>query len=238
MQEKKVELVILCGGRGRRLNPVTESIPKALVPVRGKAIVEHVIDVYSSGGVKNIIFCIGYKGQKIISHLSNKEDSYQFSDSGEDASMLLRLYKAKEKINAKRVIVAYCDTFIDLDPEEILRKHEELNVSATIITASVINPFGLVNVDESMKVSSFVEKPVQTYFIGTFILEYDAFNLIEPEMLDMPDGDGLISFFQKLISSGKLGAYQHDGMQITFNTEEELERAETELHRFYTLNEA
>lgn len=230
--------MVLCGGRGKRLNPVTENIPKALVPIRGQAIVDHVIERYKKSGIKKITYCIGYKGNLIRDHFSGQgEGSYQFCDSGEQASMLRRIYDAAKMVEMPRFIVAYCDTFIDYSSRSLIAHHEKLGVSATIVTTSVINPFGIIQVNDREHVQSFIEKPVQTYFIGTFIMERKAMDLVEPEMLDMPDGEGLVSFFQKLIRLELLGAHRHDGMQITFNTEEERARAETELHRFYTLGE-
>jgi len=240
MAVENCELVVLCGGRGKRLNPVTETVPKALVPVQGRPIVDHVVHGYKVGGIENVTFCVGYKGEMIRNHfseISRDESAYSFSDSGENASMLRRIFDAGKQVKKQTMIVAYCDTFIDLSPDVLLASHRKMDTKTTIVTAEVTNPFGIVQIDRQDKVQSFIEKPRQNYFIGTFVIERNALDLADDSLLNMPDGQGLVAFFHKLINLEQLGSYRHEGLQITFNTEEERVQAENELHRFYTLEE-
>ena len=72
------------------------------------------------------------------------------------------------------------------------------------------------------------------YYIGYAIINKSAFDLIPPKIISMPDGEGLITFYKILMALRKLGVYNHSGLQITFNTKEELKEAEEKLIRFYT----
>ena len=64
------KIVVLCGGKGKRLGQLTEEKPKPLVPLAGKPIIHHIVDNYSKKGISEFIFCIGYKGGMIKDYFS------------------------------------------------------------------------------------------------------------------------------------------------------------------------
>ncbi len=104
----------------------------------------------------------------------------------------------------------------------------------TITTAGVRSPFGLVKATEDGCVVSFDEKPVQPYYVGHMLIDRTVLEDVDPELLEMPDGDGLVALFQRLIEKRRLRLYPYTGPQITFNTQQELNRAERELVAFFT----
>ena len=232
-----LHLVILCGGRGVRLRPLTDRVPKALVPVHGRPIIDHVLDFFVAKGIGKATLCIGYKGDQIRQYFSEKrrDCNIQFSDAGENASMLQRLKLAADLIGT-RFFVAYCDTFLDLDPTPVIAHHEKRDALITLISAKIQSPFGIVSIADGV-VTSFKEKPVFDYFIGSFIVEPAAFEQATEAMLSMPEGNGLVALFDTFVRSQKLAAYQHEGLKITFNTESERDIAEQELLKFYTYRE-
>ena len=59
------QVIILCGGRGQRLRPLTDTVPKALVPLHGKPILERLVQAYIKNGIEDFIICIGYRGKCI-----------------------------------------------------------------------------------------------------------------------------------------------------------------------------
>ena len=150
--------------------------------------------------------------------------------------MLARIWALREMVD-ERLFVSYGDTFIALDLERMLATHLEQRAEVTIVTAKIRNPFGLVNFDEEGWVTSFAEKPLLNYYIGSFIIEKAALNGVAPDLLKKPDGQGLVEFFVNTVSRRRLAAYQHTGNQITFNTEPERQKAEEDLGQFYTLLE-
>lgn len=233
------QVAILCGGRGVRLKPTTDVIPKALVQLNGRPILDYVIAFYRAKGFTQFILCVGYKADQVKAHYENPPSGIQicFSDAGEDASMLERIWALREHMG-ERLFVSYCDTFIDLNLDGLLETHVSHRAEATIVTAKIRNPFGLVTFDSAGWALSFVEKPVLNYYIGCFVLERSALTYITPDLLQRPDGQGLVSFFGVLIERKRLATFEHAGVQITFNTESERRKAEEDLGQFYTYAEA
>jgi glucose-1-phosphate cytidylyltransferase len=235
---KGYQAAILCGGRGKRLRPTTDIIPKALVELNGKPILDYIIEFYRSKGLQNFILCTGYKGEQIKSHCGTypQELNLQFSDAGEDASMLQRIWHMREQI-LDRIFISYCDTFIDLDIGQMLEEHVQKGGAATMVTAKIKSPFGLLTYDAEGWVNSFTEKPMLNYYIGSFILEKSALKYVTDEMLSMPDGGGVVQFFKTLVDKRKLSYFEHSGTPMTFNTENERQEAEELLGHYYTISE-
>ena len=75
------------------------------------------------------------------------------------------------------------------------------------------------------------------YYIGYAVISKTALELVPQKVINLPDGSGLVTFYKILIGMEKLGVYFHSGLQVTFNTEDELKAAEEQLVRFYTAND-
>ena len=92
-------MAILCGGRGSRLRPATDEIPKALVEVNGRTILDNLIDFYRSKGHGEFILCVGYKADMVRAHYdsSPSEIDVAFSDAGEDARMIERIWRLRDE---------------------------------------------------------------------------------------------------------------------------------------------
>ena len=120
--EKKI--LILCGGRGKRLGNITKKIPKPLVKVGKKTIIEQKIKYYSQQGFKNYIFCIGYKGKILKKFIIKKCKKPIFSDGGIKSGILKRIYLAKKFIN-EPTIISYGDTLAKINFNDLLKKHKK-----------------------------------------------------------------------------------------------------------------
>ncbi|MDR4508735.1 MAG: nucleotidyltransferase family protein [Candidatus Brocadiaceae bacterium] len=234
----KNKVLIMCGGRGKRLGNLTESIPKPLIEIGGKTILEMKFDNYMSQGFKDFILCIGYKGGLIEEAIEkfNFPINCKFSDEGEPAGILKRLNAAKDLFEEK-VILTYGDTFTDIKLSLLSEIHEKSDNEATIVVAPIQNPFGLVEFDNRGKVTYFKEKPILNYYIGYAVINKAALELIPQKIIDMPDGEGLITFYRILMAMEKLGTFYHSGLQITFNTEDELKDVRKKIADFYTTKE-
>ncbi len=230
------QVAVLCGGKGTRLKPTTDVVPKALVELNGRPMLDYIIDFYRTKGLTKFILCVGHKAEKVKNYYEHPPSGTEidFSDAGENASMLERVWAIRNHMG-ERIFVAYCDTFIDLDIDRMMADHLEHKAEVTIVSAKIRNPFGLLTYDSDNWVTSFVEKPLSNYYIGCFILERSALDLVTPEMLKRPDGQGLVEgLFEGLIGAKKLAVFEHRGAQITFNTESERKKVEEYLGRFYT----
>ncbi|MCH2123747.1 MAG: nucleotidyltransferase family protein [Pirellulaceae bacterium] len=233
-----MKIAIMCGGRGKRLGRLTEMVPKPLVELNGQTILERKIEAFVQQGFCEFIFCTGYKGdliEKAVHRFHSKAD-LQFSSQGSDVGILARLHAAQD-LYEEQVMLTYGDTYTDLDLTDLIEQHQQTAHEATIVTAPVESPFGLVEFDQTKKALLFEEKPTLNYYIGQAVVNKSSFACVSPEVLQMPDGQGLVTYFKTLIEQEQLGVYHHAGLDITFNTQEELTAAEQKLLRFYTAAE-
>lgn len=233
-----LKVMILCGGRGRRLENAYPDLPKPLVPLNGKPILQHVIEFYIAKGLNNFVLCTGFNSEAIETFVSTNRFNadIEFSNSGKEASILKRIHEARNLIKTK-AIVTYGDTFININPADVLDTHDKNNVDLTITIADIRSPFGLVKMNKSSQVISFEEKPVFSYYIGHMVMERTLLDNINMNLLSLPDGEGLVGLFQELIKAKRINAYRHAGLQITFNTFYERQKAEEAFIRFFTQEE-
>jgi len=233
-----MKIMIMCGGRGRRLGHLTDELPKPLITLNNKTILEIKLEEYINQGFKDIIICLGYKSRLIREVVGkySRRINIEYSDSGENAGILKRIYDARHLFD-EHVLVTYGDTYTNMDLNELIDTHAKGDTDATIVTASIQNPFGLLEINSDNKVTFFKEKPILPYYIGYAILSKKALDFVPQKVVEMPDGEGLVTFYKILIAMENLGAYIHKGLQITFNTPEELKVAEKELMQFYTTTE-
>lgn len=229
---------MLCGGRGRRLGPLTDQVPKPMVLFHGKPMLDHIVEFLRAKGLRRFTLCVGYKGEVIRRHYQALPTDVEmhFSDAGDQASMVCRLATVADKV-ADRFLCVYGDTFIDLDLDGMLEAHRRSGAAVTIVTTKVQSPFGLVRTDDRGWITLFEEKPVMTYYIGCFLAERSVFRNMDADLVALPDGQGLVALFHRLAAERRLATFEHVGHQFTFNTLTEREKVEEELGQFYTLSE-
>lgn len=231
-------IAILCGGRGRRMGELTSDVPKPLVSFRGETILDLKIQDYLRRGCRNLVLCIGYKGDLIreAAERYRGEANLQFSDAGEQAGILQRLWHARQYWG-ERVLMTYGDTFTDLDVQQLVDHHDRSGHRATLVTAPIQNPFGLLEFERNGTITQFREKPVLNYYIGQALIEHSALSLVSDEVIGLEDGRGLVTLFKILIAFEAIGAYSHQGLDITFNTQTELAQMEEKFSGFFTARE-
>jgi len=222
--------VLLCGGRGERLRPFTETLPKALVPLKGLPLLGHLLRYMSLAGIVRFLVCVGYKADAIESFLNEHQQpawEVTFVNSG-DASMTDRLLDARAHLS-NRALVCYGDTLANVDLPSLLDAHQQSGALATLTIHPLHSPFGIVETFENGRVRSFQEKPRLPYWIniGFLVCEQAAFDYLQRGS-DMP------RFLSTLAEAGALNAYRHTGKHVTVNTEKERLAAEAEIVEFYT----
>ncbi|MCS6977187.1 MAG: sugar phosphate nucleotidyltransferase [Gemmatales bacterium] len=228
-----VTAVILCGGKGERLRPLTDVIPKPLVPLRGRPILRHLMDYLYASGIGRFILCVGYKAALIEQFLQEHRGmgwQARCVDSG-DAPMTVRLADARPYI-AGRALVCYGDTLANVNLSALLEEHESHTALATVTVYPLLSPYGIVDMNTSGQVTGFKEKPRLPYWIniGFLLLEPAALNMVSRDE-DMP------AYLERLAASGRMRAFRHEGKHLTVNTETERKLAEKEIVSFYTLPE-
>ena len=218
--------VILCGGKGERLRPFTEHLPKPLVPLNGRPILHYLLDYLDRSGVSDFVLCTGYKAECIEQFVREQCAAHwkiRCVNSG-DVSMTQRLRDAWPHVG-HRALICYGDTLANVNLQGLRRQHEQSSAIATMALYRPNSPFGVVEFDPQHRIHSFIEKPPLPHWINIgFILCESA--LTVEHLCSTPD---MVEFLSGLAASGKLFAYEHSGKHLTVNTEKERQQAESEI---------
>jgi len=213
-----MEVVILCGGRGVRMYPATEKLPKPLIEVGGKPILWHIMKLYSRHGHNDFILLLGFKGQMIKEYFSNPENTdsswnITFLDTGFDTKKGERLRMAKDSIKGDKFLLAYGDDLCDVNINDVIKMHNENGKKVTFTSVRLVSNFGILEMEENGVIKNFREKPVLDYWIsgGYLVMDKDVIDLIKPGM-DETDA------FDELAKAGEVQAFKHTGFWKTMNT--------------------
>lgn len=232
--EGELTAIVLCGGRGERLRPYTDTIPKALIPLNGRPLLYHVLRYLRLGGVERFVLCVGHLADKIerfVAESAEFRDATTCVNSG-DASMIDRILDASSHVGA-RALVCYGDTLANVDIGALLSSHRASGAAATLTIYPLNSPFGIVDADAAGRVTAFAEKPRLPYWIniGYLLCEREAFTA-------MLRGTDMEEFLSALAREGRLYAYRHSGRHLTVNTEKERTLAEEQIVEFLTVMDA
>ncbi len=190
-----MKAVILVGGEGTRLRPLTVNAPKPMIPVLNKPFLEHVLEYLVHFGITDVILSMGYRSEVITRHF------------GDGAAFGVNLVYVHEETplgtagavkNAERYLdgtffVFNGDVLTSLDLGSMLEFHRQKSAAVTIALTPVEDPtaYGLVEIDDESRVRRFVEKPtwdsVTTNLInaGTYIVEPEVFRYVPPRLYYM-----------------------------------------------------
>lgn len=176
--------VLLVGGAGTRLRPLTEWLPKPMLPIANRPFLEHQIAYLSGHGVDRVVLSCGYLPDPIREHFG---DELEYAVEPEPLGTGGAIRFAAGGI-AERFIVCNGDVLTDLDLGALLAFHQERGARATIALHRVEDPsaYGLVRTSPDGAVTAFVEKPapgeadVDTINAGTYVLEPEVLELVEP----------------------------------------------------------
>jgi len=211
LEERKLNLpvVIMAGGRGTRLAPLTNIWPKPLIPVNEKTIIEDIMDKFVEVGCNEFYLSVNYKAEVIKQYFENLNSSYyQISYIQEEKPLGTAgsLYLLKDKIHSA-FFVTNCDILIDEDYTAIYDYHKANHNEITMVAAikSFPIPYGTIETKEGGQLNSIQEKPELSFKINTgmYILES---NLLE----EIPENEFLhiTTLIEKLHQEGrKVGVF-------------------------------
>ncbi|MEK6837812.1 MAG: sugar phosphate nucleotidyltransferase [Nanoarchaeota archaeon] len=221
--------VILAGGVGTRLQPITFEIPKPLVLVHDRTLLEHQFDLFKKYGIKSIVLSIGYKGDKIKHAIGDGRRfgvnvSYVEETKALGTAGPLRLAKA---FLTETFITTNSDELKEIDLRDMYLFHKENKALVTIALTTVDNPsmYGVAKM-QGGKILEFVEKPKKDEAPSNLI--NSGLYMMEPEVLDyIGDGYHMLEkdVFPKLASEGKLFGYPFSGQWYNTGTLELYEKA-------------
>ncbi len=177
-------VVIMAGGEGTRLRPLTNIIPKPLIPIDKKTIVENIMDRFIDVGCNDFTFSVNYKAEKIKEYFEKIPDkNFSVSYIQEDTPLGTAgsLYLLKDKLNTT-FFVSNCDILVDVNLEDLLNYHRENKNVITVVSVlkNYSIPYGTIETSENGKLVCLNEKPNVVYQInsGLYILEPEIFKYL------------------------------------------------------------
>lgn len=185
-----MKAVIMAGGSGTRLRPLTCNLPKPMVPVGNKPMALHIVNLLKKHGCDDIIFTLHYLPDAIKDYFGDGSDFNARIDyaieEGKPLGTAGCVKAVQDKLKDGTFIVISGDTLTDIDLSEALKFHREKKSKATLVLKRVPNPFeyGLVITDSEGRIQRFLEKPgasevfSDTANTGTYILEPEVLKYI------------------------------------------------------------
>lgn len=188
-----VVIVIMAGGKGARLDPFTKILPKPLIPIGNKTILEIIIEKFCDFGANKFYVSVNYKAGIIKSYFEDLKPDYtiEYINENKPLGTAGALYKIKSMVK-KPVIVTNCDIIIDSDYGEIVKHHLREKNDLTVI-ASVKNyhiPYGICEIANGGKLVRIREKPEYEFIVNTgmYVLSPEVIQLIpDDEFFHMTD---------------------------------------------------
>lgn len=191
--KKEYPAIVLAGGLGTRLKPITETIPKPMVLINGKPFLEYKLEALKKYGIKDIILCIGYLGEKIENYFGNGENfglNIKYSHEKELLGTAGAIKNAESLIESDSFLVTNGDTFSEIDLSALFSFHESLKPLITIAVTNASNPLEqeLIDIKEDL-IKFYVRdtfehneylKTKQKFLInaGTYIFDRKVLDLI------------------------------------------------------------
>ena len=209
--------IVLCGGQGIRLRPLTNDVPKALVPIHGKPIIDYIVHFLRGQGIDEITIAGGYLVERLMEHFHGTD--IDVIDTGE-VDIIERI-RALVHQDEESVLVLYGDTLSDVSISQLLAGHQRSGAMASVTVWPLQSNFGLFELDQSDFVTSYQEKPTLDKWIniGYFVLSRSVYS-------QLSSFTTFESFLSSLTTNGHLHAHRHSGLHVTVNSRSELEDAE------------
>jgi mannose-1-phosphate guanylyltransferase len=204
-----MQALILAGGKGTRLRPLTMHTPKPIVPIANRPLLVYQLELLKRAEMRDVILSLSYQPQKIEDKLLDGFDhQVRISYTVETIPLgTAGAFRNAAGLIRETTVVLNGDVLTDIDLGEVLAQHRARDAAATIVLAPVPNPteYGFVEIDEAGRVKRFVEKP------GPEEVTADTINagiyILEPRILDyIPEGEPFMfeyDVFPKLLEAGE-----------------------------------
>ena len=205
-----MKVVILAGGFGTRLSEYTDTIPKPMVPIGGKPIIEHIMEYYSKFGHNEFYIALGYKGEIIKNYFNNSTKNWKINliDTGADTLTGGRLKRLEKFLVKETFLLTYGDGISNIDINELIKFHQN---HTKMVTISAVRPparFGAL----SLKGSDVIKFKEKTQVGESWI--NGGFFVINPNFLKFIKGDDTIlekEPLEQVTLLKEIKAFRHEG---------------------------
>jgi mannose-1-phosphate guanylyltransferase len=229
-----MQAVILVGGEGTRLRPLTSTVPKPVVPLVDRPFIAYMLEWLTRHGVDDVIMSCGFLATSVRNVLGDGSAygvRLRFVEEPEPRGTAGALKYAEEFL-AERFLMLNGDVLSDMDLSAQIAQHEATGARATLALVPVADPsaYGLVRTDEHHAVLGFLEKPsadqIDTNLIsaGAYVLERSVLELIEPDRNVSIERE----VWPRLVGHG-LYAYDHDAYWLDIGTPETYLKASSDI---------
>jgi glucose-1-phosphate cytidylyltransferase len=221
-------VIILCGGKGLRLRPLTSNTPKPLIKIDNKTILEHIINQFLKFNLNNFILATGYKSNIFSLFVKKKYKNLNIKvvNSAVNKDIIFRLMQSL-KFAKENIIVCYGDTLIDININKLIKNYIKNKKKLIMTSYQLKSQFGILTINKNDDVINFNEKPNLNiwYNVGYFVFnkkfksKLEKFNTFK-------------NFLKIMAVSNYIKSYKHYGKHITINTFSELEDAKMKIKNF------
>lgn len=234
-----IQTIIMCGGRGSRLNEQTENTPKPMILIGKVPILIHIMRIYYSCGFNEFILPVGYKGEVIKQYFCNyqmmtndlkidykngtnikyindctEKWNVKIIDTGLETNKKDRLKQLKDYVSDENFFLTYADGVSDIDINKLLQFHLSHGKIATVTGIKISSQFGKLNINDKDRVIKFAEKDDESGLIsgGFFVFNKKIFNYLN-------HGDdfesGVLEYLAKV---GELMVHKNHGFWHSMDT--------------------
>jgi glucose-1-phosphate cytidylyltransferase len=211
-------VIILCGGRGTRLQEHAPAVPKPLVEIGGRPIVWHVIQIYLAQGFGRFLLLTGHRGEEVETFVQRErwpgDAEIRCLDTGEDTPTGGRLHLAAPAVDGEPVCVTYADGVADIDLDALLAFHGDHDGAVTMTVVRPRLQFGVAELNGDGSVRGFAEKPRSEHWVN------GGFFCMRPGVLEQLGRDSVLERepLERLAAGGRLRAFRHHGFWECMDT--------------------
>ena len=222
--------LIIAGGEGERLRPLTEDRPKPMIHLAGKPILQYQVEWLRQGGVTDIVMLCGYRWEAIRDHFGSGEKwgvriRYSLEEEPLGRGGALRQGFGLVPPTEPFTVALNGDNITNQPLAPLIRAHRRRGAVATVMLVRLRSPYGIVRQDRSGRISAFEEKPLLPHWMnsGIYVLSPEFFRRL-PEI-----GDHETTAFPELAAEGRLYGYRSRAYWRTVDTYKDLTEAENEV---------
>jgi NDP-sugar pyrophosphorylase family protein len=216
-------VVILAGGKGERLRPYTEDRPKPMVEVMGHPILLYLVRWLASHNLREITISCGHLHNVITDYFGDGSKygckiKYLIEDEPLGRGGALRHAIESHCDNDEPVLALNGDMITNLNVNALIEKHKSSDALGTVLTAPLVSPHGILDIDEQGRIYRFREKPQLPFWIsaGIYVLEQELVERLPKQ------GDHELTTFPQLAEEGKLNSFKFDAFWRSIDTIKDL----------------
>ncbi|MCQ0021871.1 mannose-1-phosphate guanyltransferase [Streptomyces somaliensis DSM 40738] len=232
-----MKAVVMAGGEGTRLRPMTSSMPKPLLPVANRPIMEHVLRLLKRHGLTETVVTVQFLASLVKNYFGDGEElgmELTYAHEEKPLGTAGSVKNAEEALKDDAFLVISGDALTDFDLTELIAFHKEKGALVTVCLTRVPNPleFGITIVDDEGRVERFLEKPTwgqvfsDTVNTGIYVMEPEVFDYVQPDVPVDWSGD----VFPQLMKEGKpIYGYVAEGYWEDVGTHESYVKAQADV---------